>query len=126
MLSAAIAESQTRDPHACTERLAGTKTMLRVPWATIAIVTLSSQVWAQATTPTDSQAIAALVQQVKDLQQETVELRQRVKTLETEKASTPSTQNASALDAPPPTPASISTEPSSEAASALHEFRGIQ
>jgi hypothetical protein len=100
--------------------------MRRVPWATMVTVMLSSPVWAQSTTPTDPQTIAALVQQVKELQQETIELRQRVKTLETEKPNTPSTQTASAPDPPQPTPAATSTEPSSEVANTLHEFRGIQ
>jgi hypothetical protein len=91
----------------------------------IAIVILSSQVLSQISAPTDQQRIALLVQEVEALQQETIALRQRVKALETEKGSTPSTQAALIPDPPQPTPAT-STEPSAQDTSSLHEFRGIQ
>jgi len=99
--------------------------MQRVPWAMIVIVILSCQVLAQNSVPTDQQTIGLLVQQVKDLQQETIELRQRVKVLETERGSTPSTQTALTPDPPQPTQAT-STEPSPQDTSSLHEFRGIR
>jgi hypothetical protein len=91
----------------------------------IVILILSGQVLAQNSAPTDQQTIALLVQQVKDLQRETIELRQRVKVLESEKDSAPSTQTALTPDPPQPTRAT-STQPSPQDTSSLHEFRGIQ
>jgi hypothetical protein len=91
----------------------------------IAMVILGGQVLAQNSAPTDQQTIALLVQQVTDLQRETIELRQRVKALETEKGSIPSTQTALTPDPPQPTPATA-TEPPPQDASSVHEFRGIQ
>lgn len=99
--------------------------MRRVPWAMIAIVILSGQVLAQNSTPTDQQTIGLLVQQVKDLQRETIELRQRVKVLETEKGSTASTQTALTPDPPQPAPAT-STQPSPQDTPSLHAFQGIR
>jgi len=103
----------------------GSETMSRLLWAPIALVIFCGPVLAQNSAPTDQQTIGLLVQQVRDLQQEMIELRQRVKVLETEKGSTPSTQTALTPDPPQPTPATP-TEPSPQDTSSLHEFRGIQ
>jgi len=98
--------------------------MRRLLWAPIALVIFCGQVLAQNSAPTDQQTIGLLVQQVKDLQQETIELRQRVKVLETERGSTPSTQTALTPDPPQPTQAT-SSEASPQDTSSLHEFRGF-
>jgi hypothetical protein len=101
--------------------------MLRVRWATIAILILSRQLSAQTPSSNDAQTIEVLVQQVKALQQETIELRQRVNALETEKASTPSPQAVSTTEPPAPEPASTpSLAASPQDSFPLHELRGIQ
>lgn len=102
--------------------------MLRVPMATIAILVLGIQLPAQNSTATDSETMSQLMQQVKDLQQQTIELQQKVKALEAERDSTPSRAAATAMTPEPPQPTleSTSTPPSPEEAPSLHEFRGIQ
>ena len=102
--------------------------MLRVPMATIAILILGSQLQAQNSAPTGSETMTLLVQQVKDLQQQTIELQQKVKALEAEKASARSGAAATAMttEQDPQAPASTSARPAPEEAPSLHELRGIQ
>lgn len=85
----------------------------------------------------DHETIAALVQQVKELQQETRDLRQKIEALQAEKASTasPSAEAATTVNpatVSPPGPAQAGTPSASVPASEptlpteLHETRGIQ
>jgi hypothetical protein len=68
----------------------GTKTtMLRIPLTAVAVLLLGSQLQAQNSVPDDPQALSFLVQQVRDLQRETIELRKQVKSLQEERASAP-------------------------------------
>jgi hypothetical protein len=88
---------------------------------------LGNQLHAQNSTPIDPETISILVQQVKDLQQQTVELQQKVKALEAEKgsASLPSAGDASTPEPTGATPAVAARVPSLDDTS-LHEFQGIQ
>jgi len=72
--------------------------------------------------------MSLLMQQVKDLQQQTIDLQQKVEALEAERAGAQSTaaETASHPDASPSVPASDSTPRSSEMDSSLHELLGIQ
>lgn len=125
MLSVEIAESQTEGLHARLKADRRSEPMRPLTWALIAIVILSGEVLAQDSAPTDQQTIGILVQQVKDLQQETIDLRQRVKVLEMENASPPSPPAASTPDPPQAVPAPAIDPPPQDTIS-LHELRGIQ
>jgi len=96
--------------------------------ATIAILVLGSQLQSQKAVPTDPETLSHLVQQVKDLQQETIQLQQKVKLLEAVRDSAPSTATATASPPESPQPAAVSTSGalSAEEAPSLHELRGIQ
>lgn len=105
--------------------------MLRVPVVTIAILILGSHLRAQNSAPADPETISILVQQVKDLQRQTIELQQKVKLLEAEKATAPSTATFPPTPEPPntqasPTQASDNAPPSHDDSSSMHEARGIQ
>ena len=102
--------------------------MLRVPVATIAILVLGSQLQAQNPAPPSSETMSLLLQQVKDLQQQTIELQQKVRALEAERASAPPNPTATAVTAEQhqPTSEPASTPPSPEETPSLHELRGIQ
>jgi hypothetical protein len=127
MLAVVIAESQLRATRGsvCVAR-PWTQIMLRVFAATIAILLLGSQLHAQTVTATDQETISSLVQQVKDLQRQTLELQQQVKILQGEKvAVTPLTAQAS-LKSEPTQPVAEDPQPSPHESDSLREFQGIQ
>lgn len=98
--------------------------MLRVSTATIAILLLGSQLHAQTVTATDQETISSLIQQVKDLQRQTLELQQQVKILQGEKVAV----NPPAAQAPlaPEPPQPVASQPLPQESDSLHEFQGIQ
>ena len=101
--------------------------MLRVQNTALAILLGCGSLWGQSSPPSDQAAIDLLVQQVKALQQETSELREKVKALEADRANSTSAPTGSSI---PPLP--DPTAPEAAAADApsmptvLHEVHGIQ
>jgi len=100
--------------------------MIRVSLATIAILVCGSQLQAQNSAAAGSEAMSLLMQQVKDLQQQTIELQQKVKAIEAERARALPIATSAAITTEQPTPAPTSALPSPEEAPALHELQGIQ
>ena len=90
------------------------------------LLLLCGLVSAQDATPSDHEAITALAQQVKALQQTTSELREKVRILEAAQG-IPSAPEAAASEAAPiPEQIASTTQSTPEAASSEHEVRGIQ
>jgi hypothetical protein len=103
--------------------------MLRVSNTAVAFLALAASLWAQDSTPSDQKAIALLVQQVKALQQETSDLREKVRKLEADRAVAPSAVSASETAAPQPPQATAEAAPhesSPELTAAMHDLHGIQ
>jgi hypothetical protein len=105
--------------------------MLRIRKRLIAFLLLSGSLGAQSSTPGDAATVSLLIQQVKALQKETRELRERVKTLEAGEAkaqpAAPEVATASPAVQPPQTsPEPAATEPSPGLMAALHNLHGIQ
>jgi hypothetical protein len=77
----------------------------------------------------DQAAIVLLAQQVKALQQETAELREKVKILEADRASVPSASAETGISVPPQlqtTGPAVTNSPSPGLMEELHELHGIQ
>jgi hypothetical protein len=96
-------------------------------FAIFALLSFPASVWAQTATPTDDTSIAQLVQQIKQLQQQDLDLQARIKILE---AGQPQTARATEADTalPPAPPQSAEqTPPAPEAASRdWKDLRGMQ
>jgi hypothetical protein len=95
----------------------------------IGLLFLGKALQAQNSTPGDSEAISLLMEQVNALQQQTIELRDRVKTLEAQRATT---ELAPPATVPPgteplgPSAADTSIEASTSLNAVLHEVHGFQ
>jgi hypothetical protein len=109
--------------------------MLRVSSTAVALVLLAASLSAQDAAPGDQKTLELLVQQVKALQQETSDLREKVRELEAERASVPSALPASSVVPVPETPATQPAPAAAEAPSpqsspeltrAMHDVHGIQ
>jgi hypothetical protein len=105
--------------------------MFRVQNIVVAFLLLSSFLWAQNSAPSDAETIALLVQQVKALQKETMELRERVKTLEAAgvKVQTAPPETAAAAPAPQPSqpvPEPAATEASPGSSAEVHDLHSLQ
>ncbi|MGA9979562.1 MAG: hypothetical protein WBQ08_13140 [Candidatus Sulfotelmatobacter sp.] len=105
--------------------------MLRVQNIVVAFLLLSSFLWAQNPAPSDAETIALLAQQVKALQKETMELRERVKTLEAAGMKEQPAPAESATAAPAAQPAQTVPEPAATGASSsptpeVHNVYSIQ
>jgi hypothetical protein len=91
---------------------------------------LCGTLWGQTSPPSDQAKIELLVQQVKALQQETGELRERVKTLEADRPGTPSDAPALAVTPVPQQPQTTISpavpDPSIGRIEVMHELHGIQ
>jgi hypothetical protein len=106
--------------------------MLRPRTAVVAFLLLNSFLWAQNSAPSDAETIALLAQQVKALQKETMELRERVKTLEAagvkaQTAPPPDTATAAPGAQPPqPVPEPAATEASPSPSAEVHDLHNLQ
>ncbi|MFZ0954977.1 MAG: hypothetical protein WAN60_01440 [Candidatus Sulfotelmatobacter sp.] len=105
--------------------------MLRLQSSVVAVLLLSSFAWAQNSAPSDAETIALLAQQVKALQKETMELRERVKTLEAGESKAQTAPPEAAVAAPTPQPSQSVPEPAAAEASPrlnaeLHDLHRIQ
>lgn len=105
--------------------------MLRARNAVVALLLLSSFLWAQNSAPSDAETIALLAQQVKALQKETMELRERVKTLESGgvKVQTAAPEAATAAASPQPSqpvPQPAAPEDSAGSTVDLHDWHSVQ
>jgi hypothetical protein len=109
--------------------------MLRVSSTAVAVVLLVASLCAQDAAPIDQKTLELLVQQVKALQQETSDLREKIRKLEAERVTAPSVGLASpappAVEAPAaqPSPATAEVPPpqsSPELTGAMHDLHGIQ
>jgi hypothetical protein len=113
--------------------------MLRVSNTAVAFLALAASLWAQDSAPSDQKTIALLVQQVKALQQETSDLREKVRKLEgdrapaapagvrTEAAAPQSAQvTPPEITTPHPTAEATPPESSPELTAAMHDLHGIQ
>jgi hypothetical protein len=94
-----------------------------------ALLLLCGSLWGQSSSTTDRATIALLVQQVKDLQQETSELQERLKLLEGKSLKSPANALESASPGAqaaqmPPEPATADSSP--DLIAALHNPHGIQ
>ena len=95
----------------------------------VAFLLLGGSLCAQSSTPIDPEAIALLAQQVKALQEETSELREKVRALEADRANVASPSLAAEPHVPQaaqPAPEPAATEASTGLYAALHDLRGIQ
>jgi hypothetical protein len=95
----------------------------------LAVLLLRGSLWAQSTTPNDPDAVARLAEQVKDLQQQTDELREELKKLQAEPAtlSSPSPETSpAATQVSEPSPESTATQSLPALLAALHEVHGMQ
>jgi hypothetical protein len=105
--------------------------MLQVRSIVVAFLLLSSFVWAQNPAPSDAETIALLAQQVKALQKETMELRERVKTLEAGGSKVQPIPPDTAAAAPAPQPSQPVSEPVATEASPsptvdMHDTHSMQ
>jgi hypothetical protein len=106
--------------------------MLRVRNIVVALLLLSSFLWAQNSAPSDAETIALLAQQVKALQKETMELRERVKTLEAGGVKLPAATPPEAATArptpqpPQPVPEPAATEASRSPIAEVHDVHRLQ
>src|SRR5580692_15417 len=109
--------------------------MLRVSSTTLAVLLLGASLCAQDSAPGDQKNLELLVQQVKALQQETSDLREKVRNLEEERAVVPSvipTPAAAPVTETPatqPSPATAEVAPqqsSPELTRAMHDVHGIE
>jgi hypothetical protein len=102
--------------------------MLRVRNIAFAFLLFCGSLPGQQSPPSDQAMIAQLAQQVKALQQETADLREKVKTLQADRSSAPSASTETVTPTVPPS--SVTAEPridpSPELSAALHEVHGIQ
>ncbi|MGA8761796.1 MAG: hypothetical protein WB562_02815, partial [Candidatus Sulfotelmatobacter sp.] len=100
---------------------------LRVGTLVVALLCAALPGWAQTATPSDQEAIAILVQQVRDLQKETGELREKVKALEGDRVGAPAPAGETApVASQPPQTSPEPAEPPPGLMASLHELRGIQ
>lgn len=109
--------------------------MLRVLSTAVAVLLLAASLCAQDAAPSDQKTLELLVQQVKALQHETSDLREKVRKLEEERATALSTLPAASAvpvtetPAAQPSPATAEATPpqlSPELARAMHDLHGIQ
>jgi hypothetical protein len=104
--------------------------MVQVRNTAVAFLLLSGPLWAQNSNPRDQETIVLLVQQVKDLQLETRELREEVNRLEADRANVrsaaPDAETAASQPLRQATSDAVATEPSPVLSPALHDVRGIQ
>lgn len=113
--------------------------MLRGSNAAVVFLVLTASLWAQDSTPSDQRTVALLVEQVKALQQETSDLREKVRRLEADRApSVPAgvaTESAAAqrsqvsppeITTPHPTAEAVAPQSSPELTAAMHDLHGIQ
>ncbi len=113
--------------------------MLRGSNAAVVFLVLTASLWAQDSTPSDQRTVALLVEQVKALQQETSDLREKVRRLEADRASAApagvATESAAAqpsqvsppdITTPRTTAEATSPESSPELTAAMHDLHGIQ
>jgi hypothetical protein len=107
--------------------------MPRVPMMAIIVLILGSMLRAQ-NTASDQETISQLVQQVKDLQKQTLELQQRVQALEVEKASLAGPTAGTSSPLPDQTQAAQASQPAqamqpapeATTTSSVHDLKGIQ
>jgi hypothetical protein len=106
--------------------------MLRVSSSAVAVLLLAASLCAQDAAPTDQKTLELLVQQVKALQQETSDLREKVRKLEEERAAGSATVPiAPAAETPAVPPPSVTAEAappqsSPELIRAIHDVHGIE
>ncbi len=110
--------------------------MLRVSSTAVAVLLLAASLCAQDAAPSDQKTLELLVQQVKALQQETSDLREKVRKLEQERATESATVPAAPSAAPvtetpaaqtsPATAEAAPPQSSPELATAMHDVHGIQ
>jgi hypothetical protein len=105
--------------------------MLRGPSIAVAFLLLSNFLWSQNSAPSDAESVALLAQQVKALQKETMELRERVKTLEAGGVKAPPAPPEAATAAPAPQPSQPVPQPAATEASAgpnvdTHDWHTVQ
>ena len=109
--------------------------MLRVSSTTLAVLLLGASLCAQDSAPGDQKNLELLVQQVKALQQETSDLREKVRNLEEERAAipsvipTPPAMPVTETPATQPSPATAEVAPqqsSPELTRAMHDVHGIE
>jgi hypothetical protein len=109
--------------------------MLRVSSTALAVLLLAASLCAQDAAPSDQKTLELLVQQVKALQQETSDLREKVRKLEAERTTeppavpAPSAAPISETPAAQPSPALAEAAPpqaSPELTRAIHDLHGIE
>jgi hypothetical protein len=135
MLSARLAESQPgmsriRHGSLCAKGgafLRKTRIRTHICFTVLVLLMARTSAWAQSASPNDQETISLLVRQVKELQNETLELREKVNALQAERVSAPvdaGVVSGAAVQLQAVSPAGAESRPESNAA--LHEAHGIQ